>query len=94
MGSLDMAVGNLLGSNIFNMFILGVADVFYKKGSLFEDISTSHILAVFITIIMTAVVVLALLFKPKKKQLWLLGADTFIILCLYLSFIIYLFLHR
>ncbi len=92
MGSLDMAVGNLLGSNVFNMFILGLDDVFYKEGSLFNSISHSHLLSVFIIIIMTAVAGLGLLFKPKKKQLWLFSLDTFIIILLYLALIIYLFM--
>ncbi len=37
-GSVDMAVGNLFGSNIFNKFILGIDDMFYRSGSLFEEI--------------------------------------------------------
>ena len=94
MGSLDIAVGNLLGSNVFNMFILGVDDVFYREGSLFKDISPSHLLSVFITIIMTAVVGLGLLFKPKKKQVWHFGIDTFIIIILYVALIIYLFIKK
>jgi cation:H+ antiporter len=93
MGSLDMAVGNLLGSNIFNMFILGLDDVFYKEGSLFKEISPSHLLSVFVTIIMTAIIGLGLLFKPQKKQLWLLSLDTFLIIVLYIMLIIYLFLN-
>ena len=94
MGSLDIAVGNLLGSNVFNMFILGIDDVFYREGSLFKDISPSHLLSVFITIIMTAVVGLGLLFKPKKKQVWHFSIDTFIIIVLYIALIIYLFIKK
>ncbi len=93
-GALDMAVGNLLGSNVFNMFILGIDDVFYREGSLFRNISPSHLLSVFITIIMTAVVGLGLLFKPKKKQVWLLSLDAFLILLLYMVLIIYLFTKK
>lgn len=93
-GSLDMAVGNLLGSNVFNIFILGIDDVFYRNGSLFTAISPSHLLSVFITIIMTAVVGLGLLFKPKKKYVWILSLDTFIIALLYITLMIYLFLNR
>jgi cation:H+ antiporter len=94
MGSIDMAVGNLLGSNVFNIFILGIDDVFYKEGSLFKAISSTHLLSVFFTIIMTAVVGLGLLFKPKKKQVWLLSIDTFIILLLYLALMIFLFIKK
>ena len=92
--ALDLAVGNLLGSNVFNMVILGIDDIFYRQGSLFQNISSSHLLSVFITIIMTAIVGLGLLFKPKKKQLWLLSLDTFIILILYLALIFYLFTNK
>jgi cation:H+ antiporter len=91
MGALDMAVGNLLGSNVFNMFILAIDDVFYRPGSLFQAISRSHLLSVFVTIVMTAVVGLGLLFKPKKKQLWIFSLDTLIILFLYLALILYLY---
>jgi cation:H+ antiporter len=94
MGALDMAVGNLLGSNVFNIFILGIDDVFYKEGSLFNDISPTHLFSIFIIIIMTSVVGLGLLFKPKRKQLWLLSVDTFILVVLYVILIIYLFLNR
>lgn len=93
-GSLDLAVGNLLGSNVFNMFILGIDDVFYRDGSIFNAISPSHLLSVFITIIMTAVVGLGLLFKPKKKQVWILSIDTFIITFLYIALMTYLFVKR
>lgn len=94
LGALDMAVGNLLGSNLFNMFILGIDDVFYKYGSLYKNISSSHVLSVFTTIIMTAVVGLGLLFKPKRKQVWILSVDTFIIVILYLTLMIYLYNNR
>ncbi|MBK7884601.1 MAG: hypothetical protein IPJ81_13085 [Chitinophagaceae bacterium] len=68
MGSLDMAVGNLLGSNVFNMFILGIDDVFYREGSLYNAISPSHLLSVFVTIIMTAIVGLGLLLNRRKSN--------------------------
>lgn len=90
MGALDMAVGNLLGSNVFNMFILAIDDVFYTEGSLFSSISPSHLLSVFIVIIMSAVVALGLLFKPEKKQFWVFSLDTFIIVLLYVFVMTYL----
>jgi cation:H+ antiporter len=64
----DLAAGDIFGSCVFNMFILGFDDVFYREGSLFNDISSSRLLSVFITIIMTSVVRLGLLFKPKKNK--------------------------
>jgi cation:H+ antiporter len=94
MGALDMAVGNLLGSNVFNMLILGIDDVFYREGSLFRNISSAHLLSVFVTIVMTAVVGLGLLFRPKKKTVWHFSIDTFVILVLYLALITYLLIKK
>ncbi len=91
MGSLDMAVGNLLGSNVFNIFILAIDDVFYREGSLFSAISPSHLTSVLIIIMMSAVVALGLLFKPDKKHFWVFSLDTFIIIVLYILVMIYLF---
>ncbi len=32
MGSVDLAIGNLFGSNIFNIFILALDDIFFTRG--------------------------------------------------------------
>lgn len=40
--ALDIAVRNILGSNIFNSFMLSMDIVFCKRDSLFKAISPSH----------------------------------------------------
>ena len=77
-----MAVGNLFGSNIFNIFILGIDDVFYRGGSIFSVIHPEHLISILFVIIMTAVAAIGLLFKAEQKRFFL-GADSFIILLLY-----------
>jgi len=49
-----MAVGNLFGSNIFNMFTLGLIDIFYRDGRLLAAISPKMILAALLGLILTA----------------------------------------
>ena len=44
MGAYDLAVGNLFGSNVFNMFALGVADLFYTPGRFLGAIDPSFAL--------------------------------------------------
>ncbi len=83
LGALDMAVGNIFGSNIFNIFILGIDDVFYRKGSLLSNINPSHLFTILVVILMTAVAILGLLYKPQKKRL-LLAPDTLMIVVLYI----------
>ncbi len=38
LGAYDLTVGNLFGSNLFNMFALGLADVFYTRGRFLQEI--------------------------------------------------------
>jgi cation:H+ antiporter len=90
LGAFDLAMGNLLGSNIFNMFILALDDVFYTKGSLFAHIKPEHLESVIIVIVMTTVVGLGLMVKPTKKY-WRLSYDTMIILILYICLMTILF---
>jgi cation:H+ antiporter len=71
MGSIDLAVGNLLGSNIFNVLILGIDDLFYTKGALLRDASDMNMISVFSTIIMTAIVIIGFSYRASGKRHWL-----------------------
>ena len=82
-GSLDMAMGNLLGSNVFNILIMSMTDMFYSDGSLYASISIMHLLSILATIMMTAIVAIGLVIRPEKK-IWLLGMDTLVILIIYI----------
>jgi len=42
MGALDLAVGNIFGSNAFNMFVLLAMDLAYLPGPLLAAVSDSH----------------------------------------------------
>lgn len=82
MGSTDMAVGNLLGSNLFNVFILFLGDVFYTKGHLLKDASDVNLLSVFFAIMMSGVAMIGFIFPSKEKK-YIMAMDTLAIFCLY-----------
>lgn len=94
MGSIDLAVGNLLGSNIFNVLILGIDDIFYTKGVLLRDASDSNLISVFGAIIMTAIVVIGFSFRAKGKRFWL-AWDSVAIFLVYIAnmILLYRFTH-
>lgn len=83
MGSTDMAVGNLLGSNLFNIMILFLDDLFYTSGHLLKDASDINLLSVFFVSIMTAVAIIGFLFPSKEKKIFM-AWDTFTIFGLYI----------
>lgn len=83
MNSVDLAVGNILGSNIFNIFILFLDDIFYTKGSLLADASEAHLISVFTTIIMSAVIIIGITFRSQTKH-YLLTWESILIVILYL----------
>jgi cation:H+ antiporter len=89
MGALDMAAGNLLGSNVFNIAILSLLDLFYTEGPLYSKISGTHALSLLASIVMTAVVAIGLVTRPEKKT-WRLGMDTSIIAVIYVLLLLML----
>jgi cation:H+ antiporter len=89
-GAVDMAVSNLLGSNLFNIFIIAVDDLVYSGGFLLKDASEAHLLSVLSTIIMSAIVIVGLTFRTAPKR-FLLAWDTFLILLVYIVNLILLY---
>ncbi len=66
LGAFDMAVGNVFGSNGFNMVLLVALDV-AQPGSLLSDVSATHALTGLATILVTAVAVLGQLYRVEKR---------------------------
>lgn len=68
MGAQDMAIANMLGSNMFNILVLAVDDIFYTEGPILSHISGVHAVTGLVAIVMTATVVIGLTYPPEKKQ--------------------------
>jgi len=83
MGQPGMALGNLLGSCIFNQSLLFVDDIFYR-GSLLADASPTHIFTAFLLIAMLGVALVDLLFPSRKKMFGVINWDSAVIIGLYL----------
>ncbi|HEY8887332.1 MAG TPA: sodium:calcium antiporter [Gallionella sp.] len=66
-GALDMAIANLLGSNMFDIIILAVDDLFYTKGPLLAHVDVSHALTAFTAVMMSSLAAVGLTFRPQKR---------------------------
>ncbi|SMP37990.1 sodium:calcium antiporter [Anoxynatronum buryatiense] len=89
-GAYDMAVGNVLGSNIFNILILVVTDMAYMSGSVYQVVSMQHILTAGTAMILSSIAVIGLFYRSKRTILTL-GWDTVAILIGYVTMMFALF---
>lgn len=67
LGAVDIALGNLFGSNLLNVGILAVDDVLYTKGALLSNVSQSHVVTTSAAIVMTAIAVIGLTYQTTRK---------------------------
>ncbi len=65
-GAVDMAVANMIGSNLFNMAVIPVDDLLYAPGPVLNAVSTSHLFTAGIVIVMTGVFIAGLHFRPRR----------------------------
>lgn len=69
LGALDMAIGNLLGSNLFNIVILAIDDLAYTRGPLLIDAAAVHAGTAATALVMTGLVIVGLVLRPKGRVL-------------------------
>ena len=68
LGAPDLAIGNILGSNVFNMgFILFLDDVAFTDGAIWSAASEVHALTAVFAIFMTALVLVAITMRPRGR---------------------------
>jgi cation:H+ antiporter len=68
LGAVDLGIANVLGSNLFNLLILGLDDVFYRHGPLMADAGASHSMAVVAIAMMNGLFLIGLTYKVMTKR--------------------------
>jgi cation:H+ antiporter len=82
-GAFDLAVGNLFGSNLFNMFALGLTDVFYFKSRFLGVIDPSFALVGLIGLVLTGLALIGNIARVERRLL-IVEIDALLILLGYL----------
>jgi cation:H+ antiporter len=82
-GATDMAIANLFGSNMFNIFIIAIDDLFYAKGPLLSAVSANHAVTGFMAVIMMGIAIVSLAYRLEKKAFLRLGWDALAMLLAY-----------
>ncbi|MFQ5415286.1 MAG: sodium:calcium antiporter, partial [Phycisphaerae bacterium] len=90
LGNLDLALGNLFGSNMFNIFVfpmlkvvsLARGDALLMAGDAFD--TTQNLIAGLLPVVLTAVTIGGLTYRSERKLLRRFGFDSVLIATIYL----------
>jgi cation:H+ antiporter len=67
-GAIDLGIANVLGSNLFNLLILGLDDVFYREGPLLSGVDASHGVAILAVVTMNGLFLTGLTYRVITKR--------------------------
>jgi cation:H+ antiporter len=91
-GALDMAISNLLGSNLFDMAIIAIDDMLFLKGPILARVSPIHAVSAMSAVVMTGIAVIGLFYRPRIRVLKAVGWVSLGLFVMYLlnSYILYI----
>ena len=79
LGAYDLAVGNLYGSNAFNMAALFAADVAYRQGPLLSAVDQAHIVTALWGILLMNLGLMGIIYRAEKRYV-LIEPDSMLML--------------
>lgn len=88
-GNPDIAVGNVLGSNLFNLLVLATFDLYFRSTRLYDNIERSHLYSAVLAIILTALALSGLVYS-ETPAVFGVGIDMIGILVIYILGLIYI----
>jgi cation:H+ antiporter len=91
LGAIDMAVADILGSNMFNIAIIFAVDLFYTQGPVLSSGSSAHLLTAAVATVMSLIVILGLRFRQKRKTFSFMSWYTPALIGLYIFGVYFLF---
>ena len=83
-GAFDMFLGNIAGSNLFNIAIIFLIDIFYLKGDVLLDLSPVNMTCGIIAMMMNFIVIFALVRKSSYKVFNLISINALLLVMLYM----------
>ena len=93
LGAFSMAISNIFGSNLIMLALLLPADILYREGPILNAAGQPEFLALIAGILVTAVYIVGLLTRQKPKVFGM-GADSALVLALYIGSIVILYFNR
>ncbi len=92
MGQFDLAVGNLFGSNSFNMVIFVALDAASPSGPVFGQLSPIHAISATLAVILMGLGLASILYRAERRFL-MVEPDSALMIAFYLFAIWILYVH-
>ncbi|MDZ7735614.1 MAG: sodium:calcium antiporter [Gammaproteobacteria bacterium] len=86
-GALNLAVGDIIGGNCFDVLFLAASDMAYREASLYRHFSGGEVCLTSASILMTAILLLGMLYRQKQGFAGI-GFESALILLIYLTSVI------
>jgi cation:H+ antiporter len=83
-GALTLAIGGIVGGNMFDTLFIASSDIAYRKGSLYHAVSGKPYFLAALSILMTGVLVLGML-RRERRGFANIGFESALIFVLYLG---------
>jgi len=93
LGAYDLAVGNLFGSNAFNVTLILLLDVVHRSGPILEAVSKTHLVSALVGIVLTGIALQNILTRDERRS-WLVEPDAVVLLLAYLAGVGVIYLAR
>ena len=92
LGAIDMAIANVLGSNMFNIAILSIYDMADGSANFWASLTNANGFAAVIAMMMTGVVIVSLMVRMSPKRPARISWDGIALAAMYLGSIVMLYL--
>lgn len=93
-GAVDLAIGNLLGSNLFNILVLAIDDIAYLDGPLLSRVSLAHAISGVSAMIMTGAAIVGLHYRPITRLFKIGGWVSLALVLIYILNALVLYLRE
>jgi cation:H+ antiporter len=90
-GAIDMAIGNVLGSNLINIALLAIYDIADGRANFWASLTDANGFAAVIAMMMTGVVIVSLMYRVSPKTPYRFSWDGISLSVMYLGAIVMLY---
>ena len=92
LGAIDLAIGNVLGSNLFNVLLLSIYDVADGSANFWSTLTSANGFAAVMAMMMTGVVIISLMYRASPRTPYRISWDGIALICMYLGSIYILYI--